>query len=249
MTSIQVEISTLEASKNFRGKKTRSTLSKNVKLQRVPLKNLGISFLGLAKKELQSFPSDNGSETLSGGDAFQAVSDPNYALYQFIYQTIDSQLTYPQEFTDAGFQGTVYAKLYFDENGKYDRSQSEFQYIDSYLKVNVIRALRKIQDNPVPKVLNKLNKPFYLNSSFHFYQTENGNKTFTQYKKLILGHQLFFYRSNARSKLQWDLGPLHGFGPIGIGLDILWFLKKGEELLSKKVKIDPLQKYRDDPEW
>ena len=51
------------------------------------------------------------------------------------------------------------------------------------------------------------------------------------------------------SKLEWELGPFSGLGIFAASFNPLWLLEKGKDLFSHKAKIEPLQRYRDDPEW
>jgi hypothetical protein len=64
------------------------------------------------------------------------------------------------------------------------------------------------------------------------------------------GRGLSFYRVNLVSPLDWNLGPLSGYGvsPV-VGINPLWFVDAIGNLIHPKAKIDPLDKYRDDPDW
>ncbi len=230
---------------------TTAHTQQNGHKKHVSIKDLGIHIHGLKKEKNEG--EGNPSDLLDGtgfqaGNSYKSATDKNVTLYHYIYQAIDNNLTYPSEFIDAKFQGTVVTQIYFDQTGAYLRSNSKFQSPHPYLKIHVIRTLRKGLVNAVPEAINKIRKPFFLNCSFRFYFTENGNQDLVKSQKFIVGNQLFFYRSVHKSALEWDLGPLHGVGPLA-NLNLLWFFEKGHDLLSKKVKFSPLEKYQDDPEW
>jgi hypothetical protein len=184
-----------------------------------------------------------------GGGGTRAATNKNYSLYQYLYQRIEAQLTYPSEIREAGHSGTVVARLNFDVDGRYSREQSVYSSSNAYLRVHVIRLVRKALEEAVPGNLNRLRRPFLLNCSFRFAISQHADQKVNDSQKLIVGAHLYFFRSFYKSKLEWELGPLRGLGIFAGGLDPLWFLRKGEELLSDKSKFDPLQKYRDDPEW
>lgn len=64
------------------------------------------------------------------------------------------------------------------------------------------------------------------------------------------GEYLLFYHSHLSSKMAWKLGPFAGYGIMpAIGLDPGWFAKTIGDWLHHRAKIDPLEKYRDSPEW
>ena len=88
-----------------------------------------------------------------------------------------------------------------------------------------------------------------LKCSFRFLFSQNGDQDLVEEQKFVVGSHLFFYRSFYRSVLEWQLGPLKGLGPFSVGLDPSWLLEKGGGLFSHRAKIDPLEKYRDDPDW
>ncbi|MBI4926088.1 MAG: hypothetical protein HY843_09205 [Bdellovibrio sp.] len=87
-----------------------------------------------------------------------------------------------------------------------------------------------------------------INCSFRFDINYHGDADTIASQKWLSGNNLFFYKTFAKAVLSWKLGPLSGLGP-GVGLNPLWFIEQAKQLFSKKAKIDPLQKYRDDPEW
>jgi hypothetical protein len=114
------------------------------------------------------------------------------------------------------------------------------------LKIHIIRVLRKLFSVEVLnfKVSNPKEIVVHCFFQFSFHSLRDETPDSVQKKNLLLGNKLFFYRSIYKSKLAWDLGPLHGSGPA-VGIDPFWFGR----LFSKKAKIDPLEKYRNDPEW
>ena len=49
-------------------------------------------------------------------------------------------------------------------------------------------------------------------------------------------------------KLKWQVGPLHGMFPLpAVGVDMLWFARKAEEIQHPRAPVDELEPYRADP--
>ena len=179
-------------------------------------------------------------------DFKQADKDLN--LHQHIYETIDRGLTYPTELAERRMEGSVRATIWFSENGELIPSKTQLDSNSNYLKIVVAQALRRAFREPIPKSKFKGTEPISVRCTFTFEITEHNDASIVASKKKLLGNRLSFYRNYQKSALQWDLGPLHGLGPIP-QVDVLWLPEKIGELFSKKAKIDPLDKYRDDPEW
>ena len=71
-----------------------------------------------------------------------------------------------------------------------------------------------------------------------------------QERQGAFGSSLLFYHSHLASKLAWKLGPFAGYGVMpSVGLDPGWFVKTIDDFLHHRAKIDPLERYHDDPEW
>jgi hypothetical protein len=218
----------------------------------VSLKNLGV--LGSISKPLQ-----NGNEARKenrekdeawGGqeNAHSIATDPSYRLHRYIYDRINSQLLFPSELREAGLQGKVNSQIYFDSQGHYIRARSSFQSDNPYFKVLVIRVLRQALSEQLPRTVYRIKTSFELKCSFSFALTEQGNAELAETQRGMVGKSLFFYRNFHHTILAWNVGPFSGTGPT-LGFNPVWLFQKGSEIFSKKAKIEPLQKYRDDPEW
>jgi len=257
-STLNVEVIEIPGSGSEVGKKRSQPRNKEFNpkstARRIRLKDLGIQIDGPGNfsKKFESEDEAIGSRERTGlgqDDGVQIVKDRNIGLYEFIYQQIDSNLVYPSEFVSAQIEGTVESKLYFDQNGKYQRSKSEFRTPYDYLRVLILRTLRRALAEAVSDQVNKLKKPFYLHCVFRFYIVQNNDQGLIQAQKMITGNSLTFYRSFYKSKLEWELGPFQGLGPFAVGFSPLWIFEKGKDLISKRIKVDPLEKYRNDPEW
>jgi hypothetical protein len=224
----------------------------------VPLKNLGIPFPHQThhpeNRAATKSPSQLTGKLLhgsgfSGGNAYQVLTDKHLTLHKYIYQAIDNNLTYPSEFQDARIQGRVVAKIYFNPRGEYVRSQSQFESSQRYLNVHTIRTLRKVFAEPLPPSVKRPQGAFVVHCAFRYLLQQYEDTDLKKSEKLIVGDHLFFYRSAYQSSLEFDVGPIKFLGPLAQGIDPTWFYKMGEKLFSNKATIDPLQKYRDDPDW
>ena len=64
------------------------------------------------------------------------------------------------------------------------------------------------------------------------------------------GNSFLFYHSHLASKLAWKLGPFAGYSVMpAVGVDPEWFVKTISDWIHHRTKINPLDKYRDDPDW
>jgi len=181
------------------------------------------------------------------------MKDTNH--YHRIHQTIDHSLHYPPEFKDADIGGTVRASLVFSKEGVFLRKQSKVKSASRYLRVFILRLLRKSFSKPY----HKEGKPIRVDCMFDFVVTRREDPFNASPDNLLsnparngfIGNRLFFYRS-AKVIGMWKIGPLAGYGIGGVSLDLFWFVNKaveGVDHLRGKMKIDPLAKYRRDPEW
>ena len=240
---VQLDVSTRLSGKNHSpsGQNTPSS-GRNI-----PLASLGVSYGATIRGWIQQ---DTVPGTESGGGALGA-SDRNISLYQYLFHTIDQFTGYPAELKYAGITGRVLVKLYIDARGEFRRELSEVRATSPYLKVAVIRGIKSSLAQGLPASLRKnVDHPFSVQCEFTYEQVEHDDPEAAQQHQLISAKALAFYRYFPKSKLEWQLGPLSGFGIIpSIAFNPLWFVAKISDALSKKAKIDPLEHYRDDPEW
>jgi hypothetical protein len=69
-------------------------------------------------------------------------------------------------------------------------------------------------------------------------------------KQGMYGRKFQFYRVFLSSPLDWKFGPFAGYGIMPtVGIDPGWFVDTVKNIIHPKVKIDPLDHYRDDPDW
>ena len=224
------------------------------------LGHLGVSIPGLKNSAPEAAEGPGESETgqdlldntgMRGESALKAAQDKNIGLYQYLYRRIDAILTYPSEIHSIWKQGAVKARIHFNAKGEYVREKSQFQAMDDFLRVLILRTLRRALVDEIPSGINHTGKAFDIHCSFIFAITQNGDQDLAEAQRFILGNKLFFYRFVYKSKLQWQAGPLSGLGGFGVGFNPLWLVEKGLDLFSTKTKakISELDKYRDDPEW
>jgi hypothetical protein len=90
-------------------------------------------------------------------------------------------------------------------------------------------------------------------SKFNTVDTDGGQsveKQLISTKQGIYGSRFQFYRVYLSSPLEWKFGPLSGYGIAPtVGIDPSWVVDKVGDFFHPKVKIDPLEHYRDDPDW
>jgi hypothetical protein len=66
----------------------------------------------------------------------------------------------------------------------------------------------------------------------------------------MYGRKFSFYRVHLSSPLDWKFGPFTGYGIMpAVGVDPGWIAEKIDKLIHPKAEIDPLDRYRDDPDW
>lgn len=66
----------------------------------------------------------------------------------------------------------------------------------------------------------------------------------------MYGRKFQFYRVHLSSPLDWKFGPFSGYGIAPtVGIDPGWIVDKIGNLIHPKARIDPLEHYRDDPDW
>ena len=207
------------------------------------LSDLGISFFG--KRTV--LPESEGGGGGEGEDEGGGIHDS--ALYRYVFREINQRLTYPDLFKQSLIDGRVEAKLVFSKDGEFLPDQSKFSAGSGFLRVSVIQNLRATFLSPIPKALRR-DRPFSVSCVFIFEVVEHADGETVRTKQVDDGGLLAFYRYYVHSKAQWDLGPFSGIAPIPfVGFSPLWVVDKVAELFSKKAKIDPFDKYRQDPEW
>jgi hypothetical protein len=172
-------------------------------------------------------------------------------LFRLIRDQVENHLAYPAELKEKGIQGTVTGAVVFSK-GQFVEDQTRLQSDSAYLRVAVMRALRKAFRESLPEKYWQLASDregrLEVQCRFIFETVEHDEEKKSHDLQAVSGHALAFYRTYVHSALQWQLGPLSGLGPL-VSLNVLWLPEKIGELFSKKAEIDPLDSYRDDPAW
>lgn len=179
----------------------------------------------------------------------------NFAALKYFYDRIGAILTYPDEFRRSGYQGVVSGALYIEKNGDIRWNKDDFVSSNRFLRVHALRTLRRLQKETIPDTyLRSLfadgakRIEVFLNFDFSF--SENENPAVLGSKNYVAENSFFFFRHHYRSKLQWELGPFEGIFPVpSVGFNPLWIYEKVHAALSKKPKLDPLARYKEDPDF
>lgn len=201
----------------------------------------------------QTDPGDGAGATgLTGQGDSGLLAGKAVPALNHLYQTIDRQLTYPDELIETDHRGKVAARLHFDPQGRYSHQPAQITSVDPYLRVLVSKALRaSLKDYSIQESIQSTPKlPVEIQAFFDFEVVAHGDEDLIQKRKVVNGKSFSFYRSTYRSLTKFRVGPVVGdVAAMGVGLDVFWFLDKGTDLLSKKAKIDPLEKYQMDLDW
>ena len=194
--------------------------------------------------------SDANGEDEVQGQAYGLATDPLISLYNLLYRQLDQNVGYPEEFKTALIAGVVEGKLVFSSEGKYQPEASSFKSEDRYLRIHVLRAVQRAFREAIPRTFWTIDHALEIRCRFRFAITENNDEREAAAPKFFAGRMMTFYRHYFHSKLQYDVGPIHGmYGIPAVGIDPTWFVKKSKELLSGDAKIEPLQRYEADPEF
>jgi hypothetical protein len=230
----------------------------------VKIQDLGIRYgweVGSSEENGQKNGPKNGPKNSNGaiaGSRAQGVldADAKLPLYHYVYDRINGNLAYPMELVAKKIAGSVSGVLVFSDRGEFLEDHSRLSGDSSFLKVAVVRAVRRafrdgIPSQFLPQVLPlglKDGQSLEVSCRFVFEIIEHEDETLVAQRQGIVGREMDFYRSFEESALQWQLGPLSGLGPFA-SLDVTWFPRPIGDLLSKKAKFDPLDSYRDDAAW
>lgn len=215
----------------------------------IALNRLGIKY-HFSPSNMATMPSaqsDAGTDRFTG-PVDLATEGRQSPLFRNIYNKIDGVLVYPAELRKEKVQGIVNAKITFSKEGVLLTDQIKIDSSSKFLTVLVARTIRQAFEHPIADAPRYKSTTFAIDCTFNFEITEHNDAELAKSKTGVIVNQFQFYRSFQYSALQWQLGPLSGLGPFA-GLDVLWIPRKIAEALSNKAKIDPLQKYRDDPAW
>jgi hypothetical protein len=217
------------------------------------LSKLGVSpFVPGSEFSREGADGDSTGEALGAGGGF--TSGKEDLLHREIYDRIDHFLTYPHEFKEKGFTGTVKAKLYIDSEGNYLRERSVFTGDNPYLRVHVIRVIRQALLEAIDKKLLAGRKSLTVDCTFRFAFRAAHNLLFSASRRYSLNDGLIFYREDLLEK-RYESAPSTAFGRTTQGSFLradffsMSFEDFGALFSKKKAKAEPLDVYRDDPDW
>lgn len=164
----------------------------------------------------------------------------------WVYKKTEQVLGYPMAFTKHEIQGSVNAHISFDARGRFDLSRLDVTSDSPYLRVYVYRLLEKtFFDDPVPAGFRNWKDRLNVDAQIRFTFVETMVKLELTHK--IAGNKIYFAKNHPKSKMQWNLGPLAGMGPFGVGMNMLWFAQKAKEATSNHIPEDDLAEFRNDP--
>jgi len=167
--------------------------------------------------------------------------------FQLLYDRIDQVLDYPSEFISAGFEGLVKADVIFSPEGTFDRAHSHVEANSPYLRVHIARVLRRALQEGLPESWVRRTRGLNFKCVFQFELVGGSSVVVGTQDGLVVGKKLGFYRKG-KELGAWSVGPLSGWGPAPVvGIDPEWILDQVRR--PHTPDIDPLKKYRDDPDW
>lgn len=177
----------------------------------------------------------------------------------WLYQEIDSAFSYPEEFAEAGIEGTVHIQVQFDREGTPQINRAKFRSSSNYLYVLVDRVFRsRFADLPpgrkkqVAGITLRCVFILELRRATNGFDSSQIAHRGSGTQQGALGSNFSFYRSK-RVVGEWKLGPFSGYAIFpAVAIDPTWFITQVEKAVDDikgKAPIDPLQKYRDDPAW
>lgn len=199
-------------------------------------------------------PEQDGFSAYSGSeDAFAAKDIAAFGAYNWAHQKIQLGLGYPGEFIRNGIEGRAQARFRFDGEGRLDAASLHVKADSPYLRVYVHRLIEHtFLRQSVPAHMRKWKEHLEVVAFVQFSLVESRAAVALGMPTPIVGNRLFFARKSdgktTADKLRWRVGPVHGLFPIpAVGVDVLWFAEKAEELGQQKHPVDELAPWREDP--
>jgi hypothetical protein len=180
----------------------------------------------------------------SNGDLLNAMKGT--VTFEALYERLDQHLIYPKEFVESGIEGSVKTVLVFSQQGDYEKHKSSVTSNSPYLSVLVKKLFREVFEDPLPKnYFHRRTTGLTVRCDFLF---ELHGKSQPSISRLI-GNSLSFHRTSSKMYGQWRMGPLAGVGPIpAVGIST-----QGLEDRISGVKnmpdVEPLSKWKNDPDW
>jgi hypothetical protein len=150
-----------DASRGSRSDSTAASTS-----HRVRLEDLGVRFSPLAPApethEPQGHADSAVAQDFTGGwDLLNP--DPKRARFnRYIYQTVQRWLDHESMMNRLQLTGTVKVRIWFDGEGNYLASQTQYRAVDSDFQRIVDRALQLAFQEPVPKAFLFTDQTFFI---------------------------------------------------------------------------------------
>lgn len=173
------------------------------------------------------------------------------ALHRYLHELIDAVLEYPNDLIAEGIEGTVEAALRFSSDGRLLMKGSPVTSDSRFLRLLVIRALRKAFASPLAASHRPRASAFPVKATFLFRITREDPKgRFTSRASHSVGYLSFLREQHIKLPLRLER-PLFaedsGQASPVLSFDLLWLADK--IIGNDGRKIDRLQKYRDDPDF
>lgn len=151
-----------------------------------------------------------------------------FSIYDLLYRNIDELLVFPSVLAENNFEGTVNVQTILKSSGEIDWSSFKISGANEYFQIYILRVLKTIFAQPLrPEYKRHLKETQPLDMSFTFALKENGEKTYNDKNRFIMGHVLAFHKYSHQSSMQWKFGPLYGIFPLPyVNLNIGWIIKK-----------------------
>ncbi len=213
-------------------------------------KPLRLSDLMLSPGELSAIYSEGQESDDPGapapGTALAAVR--HSVLFDHLFQTIESNFFYPEEFKENSIEGEARADIELTRNGEAVEVFYRVRSKSSYVRVFVIQRLRDIFGRGVLAHYFGQSSKVRLQAVFHL-ELMQSDSAVPKIHGGIFGSQLSFYRS-AKAFGEWSLGPIRGYGVApAVAIDPGWVVKQYKKMVGKGPVEDPLEKYRRDTAW
>jgi hypothetical protein len=221
---------------------------------KVALGKLGV-FSENWTRHSSDFTSPRGTPDAGHRDAYEIArtmseeeAAGHYPALSFLHEKINSRLTYPVELASRGHSGKVSLQFDVTERGQLVGGFHSLRSEDRYLRVVVLRILRRALADPLPEAIRLPEKLMRLGAVFIFDPATRKVTLAELNIPSVLKNILTFYRqSNADGLNLWMKEEAQGGKSINTDIVRLF-----ESIFKKKRDDDPdspLQRYRDDPDW
>lgn len=170
----------------------------------------------------------------------------NQVLYEQLYNAIEGLTFYPSVLFRNNIEGTVKARLAFNDQGQCLWNYSYIKSRDKHLKVLILSILKKACAMNWREEFRSVSKNLVVDMGFQFRISDIDHIPVLQYQmsehNFIVGNVMTFYRSRVDSVLQWELGPFTGIFPIPyVNINFDWLSENWDRVV--KNKKDPLKEY------